>query len=137
MRENPCSTILDIMKGVSENSNSPSIQIGKIIAPPPEIKVSYNGIILDAKDVWISEYLLIGYSRTAKGHIISATQNRSGGGGYAEFASHNHDIDNDYTDTIIYTDTLKEGDYVAIMPMMSSNDGSSQQYIILDKIVHL
>ena len=80
--------------------------------------------------------MLVGYERTAKGHIVSATQNRGGGGGYAAFESHNHDIDNDYTDNIVYTDTLKAGDYVSIMPMMSE-DGSSQQYIILDKIVRL
>ena len=134
--KNPYSTILGVMRGVSLNSNSPSIQIGKIITPPPEIQVDYNGIILEKAEVWISQYLLVGYERTAKGHIVSATQNRAGGGGYAEFASHNHDIHNDYTDNIIYTDTLKPGDYVSIMPMMSE-DGSSQQYIILDKIVHL
>lgn len=128
MRENPYSTILGIVKNTSINANSPSIQIGKIISPPPEIQVSYNGIILDKKDVWISEYLLTGYSRAAQGHIASATQPAAG---------HTHAIDNDYTDSIIYTDTLAAGDYVSIMPMMSSNDGSSQQYIILDKIVHL
>lgn len=134
--KNPYGTILDVMAGVSKNTNSPSIQIGKIITPPPEIQVSYNGIILEKPEVWISEYLLIGYERTAKGHIVSATQNRAGGGGYAQYESHNHDIDNDYTDNIIYTDTLKPGDYVSIMPMVSE-DGSSQQYVILDKIVRL
>ncbi|WP_110955759.1 DUF2577 domain-containing protein [Anaerosinus massiliensis] len=134
--ENPYSKILGVMRGVSLNSNSPSIQIGKIITPPPEIQISYNGIILEKEEIWISEYLLVGYERTAKGHLASATQNRAGGGGYAEFASHNHDIDNDYTNNIIYTDTLKAGDTVSIMPMMSE-DGSSQQYIVLDKIVHL
>lgn len=133
MKENPYSTILGLMKDTSINSNSPSIQIGKIIASPPEIQVSYNGIILDSKDIWISSYLLIGYTRTAKGHIVSATQDAAGGSGEAQYASHNHAIDNDYTDSIIYTDTLLAGDYVSIMPMVSE-DNSSQQYIILDKI---
>ena len=136
MRENPYSTILGLMKDTSINNNSPSIQIGKIIAPPPAIQVSYNGIILDSKDVWISEYLLIGYSRTAQGHLVSETQASVGGSGDASFASHTHSIDNDYTDSIIYTDTLKPGDYISIMPMVSE-DNSSQQYIILDKIVRL
>jgi len=136
VRENPYGTILGVMAGVGKNNNSPSIKIGKIISPPPEIQVSYNGIMLDKKDVWISEYLLIGYVRTAKGNIVSATQNRGGGSGYAQYESHNHDIANDYTDTIIYTDTLVAGDCVSIMPMVSE-DGSNQQYIILDKIVHL
>jgi hypothetical protein len=134
--KNPYSTLLNVMAGVSKNTNSPSIQIGKIIAGPPEIQVSYNGIILDKKEIWISQYLLVGYERTAKGHFVSATQNRAGGSGDPAFASHNHDIDNDYTDNIIYTDTLVAGDYVSIMPMVSE-DGTSQQYIILDKIVHL
>jgi len=122
--------------GVSQNNNSPSIQVGKIIASPPDIKVSYNGIVLEKEEVWISQYLLIGYARTGKGHIISATQDAAGGSGDAEYAAHHHMIDNDYTDTIIYTDTLVAGDYVSIMPMMSE-DGSIQQYIILDKIVRL
>jgi len=134
--KNPYTTILRVMKDISEDANSPSIQIGKIIASPPEIQVSYNGIILDKKEIWISQYLLVGYERTAKGHLVSATQNRAGGSGDPAFARHNHDIDNDYTDNIIYTDTLVAGDYVSIMPMMSE-DGTSQQYIILDKIVHL
>lgn len=134
--KNPYSAILEVMKGVSRNNNSPSIQIGKVITPPPEIQVSYNGIILEKAEIWISEYLLIGYERTAKGHIVSETQPRAGGSGEPAFASHTHDIDNDYTDTVIYTDTLVAGDYVSIMPMMSE-DGSSQQYIILDKIMHL
>lgn len=133
MHENPLETILGVVKGVSKNSNSPSIQIGKVIAPPPAIQVSYNGIILDAKDVWISSYLLAGYTRTAKGTIQSETQSSA----CAVGAPHTHPINNPYTDDITYTDTLKPGDFVSIMPMMSSEDGSAQQYIILDKIVHL
>lgn len=134
--ENPYGSILKMMAKVSERTNSPAIQIGKIIASPPEIKISYNGIILEKDEVWISAYLLIGYQRTAKGHLVSATQNRGGGGGYAQYESHNHDINNDYTDTIIYTDTLIAGDCVSIMPMLSE-DGTIQQYVILDKIIHL
>lgn len=134
--KNPYEEILGVMASVSKNNNSPSIQVGKIISPPPEIQVSYNGIILEKEELWISQYLLVGYERTAKGHIISATQNRAGGGGMAEYESHNHDINNDYTDNIIYTDTLKPGDYVSIDPIMSE-DGTSQQYIIQDKIVRL
>ena len=136
MKENPYSELLNIVSSVSQNNNSPAIQIGKILASPPNIQVSYNGIILTKEEIWISEYLLIGYRREAKGHIISRTQYRAGGSGQAEYQSHNHDIHDDYTDDIIYTDTLIAGDYVSIMPMVSE-DGSSQQYIILDKIVHL
>ena len=136
MKENPYSKLLTIMNGVSQSNQSPLMAIGKIIAPPPEIQVAYKDFILDKNDVWISEYLLIGYERTAKGVITSETQPRGGGGGYAAFESHTHAIDNPYTDNIIYTDTLKAGDYVSIQPLQQT-EGTSQQYIILDKIVHL
>lgn len=135
MDKNPYNEILNMMEGISKGCNSPSIQIGKIIQSPPEIQVDYNGIILTKEELWISHYLLANYPRTAKGHLVSATQNRSGGSGDAEYASHNHDIDNDYTDSIITTDTLKPGMYVAIMPMRIN--GRKQQYILLDEIVRL
>ena len=130
--KNPYSQILGVMKRVSKKNNSPDIQIGKVLASPPDIKISYNGFVLEKEEIWISQYLLIGYERAAKGHLASGTQNAQCSVG----APHEHSIDNDYTDTVIYTDTLVEGDYVSIMPMMSE-DGSSQQYIILDKIVRL
>lgn len=136
MNVTPESQLLGILNGVAKNNQPETIQIGKVLAPPPNIKVQYKDFILEKEDVWISEYLLIGYERTAKGTIKSETQPRSGGGGYALFASHTHEINNPYTDNIIYTDTLKPGDYVSIMPIQQV-EGTTQQYIILDKIVHL
>ena len=136
MNETPEAQLLGIFNGVAKNNQPETIQIGKILAPPPNIKVQYKDFILEKEDVWISEYLLIGYERTAKGTIVSETQPRSGGGGYALFASHTHEINNPYTDNIIYTDTLKPGEYVSIMPIQQV-EGTTQQYIILDKIVHL
>lgn len=136
MNETPESQLLGILNGVAKNNQPETIQIGKVLAPPPNIKVQYKDFILEKEDVWISEYLLIGYERTAKGVIVSETQPRSGGGGYALFSSHTHEINNPYTDNIIYTDTLKPGEYVSIMPIQQV-EGTTQQYIILDKIVHL
>lgn len=136
MNETPESQLLGILNGVAKNNQPETIQIGKVLAPPPNIKVQYKDFILEKEDVWISEYLLIGYERTAKGVIVSETQQRSGGGGYSLFASHTHEINNPYTDNIIYTDTLKPGEYVSIMPIQQV-EGTTQQYIILDKIVHL
>nr|DAU38007.1 MAG TPA: Protein of unknown function (DUF2577) [Caudoviricetes sp.] len=136
MNETPESQLLGILNGVAKNNQPETIQIGKVLAPPPNIKVQYKDFLLEKEDVWISEYLLIGYERTAKGVIKSETQPRSGGGGYALFASHTHEINNPYTDNIIYTDTLKPGDYVSIIPIQQV-EGTTQQYIILDKIVHL
>ena len=136
MNETPESQLFGILNGVAKNNQPETIQIGKVLTPPPNIKVQYKDFILEKEDVWISEYLLIGYERTAKGTIVSETQPRGGGGGYATYASHTHDINNPYTDNIIYTDTLKPGEYVSIMPIQQV-EGTTQQYIILDKIVHL
>ena len=95
-------------------------------------------MILDKHHLFIDEYMLQGHTRHAKGHIVSATQNRAGGGGLAEFASHNHDIDNDYTDSIIYTDTWKVGDLVELTPIYSTDDKTAgQQFILSKKLVRL
>lgn len=126
MHENPYTGILSIMDGVAKEHKSPIIQVGTITAPPPSIRVKYKGIELTEKETYISEYLLSGYTR----HMVGATRNATGGSGYAEYASHNHPIDNDET----WTDTLKAGDKVAIMPI-EAEDETNQQYIILDKIV--
>ena len=78
MQKNPYISLLNLMEQVSRSSNSPDIQIGQILASPPDIKVRYNGIVLTKEELWISHYLLAGYGRTAEGHLVSATQNRAG-----------------------------------------------------------
>lgn len=126
MNENPYSSMLDIVYGAAKDCQSPTIQIGTVITSPPNLTVSYNGMILNSEELYISEYLLPDYTR----HMVGSTSNQSGGSGYAEFASHSHPIDNDET----WTDTLVYGDKVAMMPCQSE-DGTKQQYIVLDKIV--
>ena len=132
MHENPYQNMLNIIKNVSVNNNTPSMRIGQVVSPPPNIQIQYNGIILDKRELWINDYLLPSHSRTKQGHIVSATKTAAGGGGYAEYASHNHSIDNDYTDTDITTDSdLKVGYYVALYPLQDSVDNTAQQYIVL------
>lgn len=137
--EDPFTKLIQVFGDLSKrNSLQKGAAIGKIISPPPEIQVSYNGMILDKTRLWIDEYWLQGHARTARGHIISATQERSGGSGDSAFASHNHDIDNDYTDSIIYTDTWKAGDLVELTPLYSTEDKTAgQQFIISKKLVRL
>ncbi len=125
-QNDPMTEILGVMREVGAKDNPPTMLVGEVIAPPPAIQIRINDIVLDRKDVWISEYLLAGYRREARGHIKSGTQPASC------CTSHAHGIDNDYTDDVVYTDTLKPGDKVSVMPM-----SGSQQYIVLDKVVHL
>ena len=130
--ENPAVKLVKTFQEISKGCNSKEGLQGIILAPPPEIRIAYNNIILDKDDVWINENLLIGYTRTAQGHIVSETQPRGGGGGYAQYESHTHDIDNDYTDSITYTDTLKPGDHVALIKIEGTG-----QYFVMFKAVRL
>ena len=130
--ENSMEKMMGIIHGVAQSHVPTAQSVGIVVAPPPDIIVRWILFELSRDFFYIAVFLLIGYRREARGHIVSATQNRSGGAGDAAYASHNHDIDNDYTDDIIYTDTLKPGDLVSVLPC-----AGSQLYIITDKLVKL
>ena len=49
MQKNPYISLLNLMEQVSRSSNSPDIQIGQILASPPDIKVRYKVIIFDQR----------------------------------------------------------------------------------------
>ena len=119
--------IVDVMHSVVQGDLPRGAQVGIVVSPPPSLVVKMNNIEITAKDVYCSRYLLPGYTR----HMVGQTNNRGGGSGDAAYESHNHPIDNDET----WTDTLKPGMYVAIMPMLIN--GRKQQYILLDEIVRL
>nr|DAG46110.1 MAG TPA: Protein of unknown function (DUF2577) [Caudoviricetes sp.] len=129
--DDPYTGISKILHQIGKREGiQPGIGIGVIVSPPPAIQVAYNGMILDTADLYIDEYWLPGHTR----HIVGATDYRSGGSGDAEYASHNHPIDNDEK----WTDTWKTGDKVALLPIYSSQDmQSAQQYIVLAKLVRL
>lgn len=137
--DDPYSGLSKMLHGIGKREGiQPGIGIGVIVTPPPAIQVAYNGMTLNASDLYVDEYWIQGHTRTHKGHIVSATQYRAGGSGMAEYQSHNHDIDNDYTDTQTKTDTWHVGDKVALLPVYSAQDmKSAQQYIVLAKLVRL
>lgn len=126
--------IVDIMHGVAQSHVPRSAFIGIVVQPPPNFIIKANNIELTKENAYISKRLLIGYERTARGHLISATQNKAGGSGDAQYESHNHEIDNDYTESFIYTDTLKVGDWVSILPCEGTE---GQLYIINEEVVKL
>lgn len=124
--DNPAAEIVSVIQSIARDNRAQMGLRGKILSPPPEIQISYNGIILDKEDIWINEQLLVGYRREARGHIVSGTQPETC------HATHAHGINNEYTNDIVYTDTLKAGDYVA----MQRIEGT-QQYYVLCKVVKL
>ena len=110
------------------------MRIGVVTSPYPNLVIRVDNIDITNEQIYINDYWKPDHYREAKGHIISETQPRSGGGGYAEFASHTHAIHNDYTDTIIMTDTLRVGDEVTVFPVYGQEE---QLYYIGQKVVKL
>ena len=134
----PYQGLLDLHHSIASEAGIQAVnKIGEIVAPPPNLQIRIDDNVLDARWFWIDQYWLQGHERHTKGHIISATQNRAGGGGYAEYASHNHDIHNDYTENIIMTDTWHVGDKVACIPVTEKDNKTVAQYIIACKLKRL
>lgn len=130
--EQSAAKMVDMQHQIAKEHTPLLPTVGKVLTPPPNLSVAWNDIVITKEQIYLNEYWLPGHTRTHKGHIVSATQDRAGGGGYAEFASHNHDIHNDYTDTETLTDTLKPGDFVSVYPQ----DGG-QLFLIENKVVKL
>lgn len=119
---------------ISKAEQPMGVRIGVVTSPYPNLVIYVDNIPITNEQIYLIDYWKPGHYREAKGHIISETQPRGGGGGYAEYASHTHDIHNDYTDTIIMTDTLRVGDEVVVIPVHNQNE---QLYIIGQKVVKL
>lgn len=126
--EQSAASIVDTIHSIAGAHEWMGALIGKIIAPPPEIQIAWNDIILTKEQVYIDLFLLRGYYRETKGHIVSGTQEADCGCG----GMHAHPIDNDYTETWITTDTLQPGDLVSVLPIKGG-----QQFIVLGRVVWL
>ena len=126
--EQSVAKMVDIQHQIAESHVPHGTSVGKIIAPPPDIQIKWNDVILKKERIYIDEYLLVGHKREAKGNIKSGTQDEDCGCGN----KHSHEIANDYTDTIIYTDTLKVGDLVEVTPMKGD-----QLFIVKCKLIYL
>lgn len=118
--------IVDVMHSVVQGDLPRGAQVGIVVSPPPSLVVKMNNIEITAKDVYCSRYLMPGYTR----HMVGQTSDRAGGSGDAAYESHNHPIDNDET----WTDTLKPGTLVLLIPIYSQNE---QLYWLADSGVKL
>lgn len=118
--------VVDVMHGIADNAQPMGTQVGIVVTPPPGLTVRMNNILLDAKDLYISRYLLPNYTR----HVVGETSYKGGGSGMPAYESHNHPIDNDET----WTDTLQPGTLVAVIPVGGQEN---QLYIIADSLVKL
>ena len=78
--------IVNIMHGVAQSHVPRSAFIGIVVQPPPNFIIKANNIELTKENAYISKRLLVGYERAARGHLVSATQNKSGGSGDSAYA---------------------------------------------------
>ncbi|ABR48582.1 hypothetical protein Amet_2428 [Alkaliphilus metalliredigens QYMF] len=115
-----------------ENKAYMGPQIGKVITPPPNIKVSLGDkIILEKNRLIIAAHVLSGYTRQFQGQSNGTitTKTPPSPVSYSEYTVLE---DLNHAGEIVYTDTLKTGDEVILLP---STD--EQKYIIIDKAVRL
>ncbi len=103
----PYVKILNTMKSKGAESNSPTICVGQVISPPPNLIVQTKDLQLYKDDIYIADYLLSGYERN-----VAITDGNG--------------------TTITTTDAIKIGDKLAIMPT-----SDLQTWIILCKVVEI
>ncbi len=142
--------LVSTMHKIAQSNLPVSIGIGTVLAPPPELKIAWNNIILESKDLYIDQFLLPNYKRQLKGNeempkaegsLKTSTKNKQGGAGKPRYVSHQHKINNsydasikgDYKASAIYTDCgLMAGDLVSILPIENG-----QKFIVLGKVIYL
>lgn len=112
-----------VMRKEGERNNPDPLVLGEMTASD---KCNIKGMDFEGDDLYFADHLL--------DHEIDVTiegwktEARSGGSGYAEFASHDHDIKINKKKMKVHT-TLKEGDTVLCYRI------SDDKYVIIEKVV--
>lgn len=75
MKDNPYSALIKIMREQGAKYNPPSIQIGQVISPPPNIIIKIGDLQVDKDNILIADYLLPNYKR----HITIPTVDKASG----------------------------------------------------------
>lgn len=131
MQDNPYSAIIGIMREEGSVHNPPSIMLAEVIAPPPDLLIKIGDIQIGKPNILIADYLLADYQRkysqTGKGTIISKTPPAP-----EKYSEYTVLESLDDSGQITWTDTLKSGDTITVMPTC---DG--QTYIILARVVRI
>lgn len=120
--------IQEVVKNTNEAGQPADYVFGTVTkASPLQIQVSQKIVLTDAQ---------LALTRNVTDYEVNVsitgwkTQTKSGGSGYAEFASHNHDIEISKSKMTIHN-ALKVGDKVV---MMKQKGG--QQYLVIDRVVN-
>ena len=141
---NPYSEIIKLIQIYGASYNPPSIQIGEVISPPPDIVIRVGDLQVDKDNILISDYLLPNYKRqfeipetseakiTTEAYIDNDFEN-------VHSITYKNPITNETLEGTIglkgemmLTDTLQQGDIIAVLPTEDR-----QTYIILARLVKL
>lgn len=132
MKNNPYSKIIEIMKDKGSANNPPSIQIGEVISPPPNLIIKIGDLQVDKDNILIADYLLRDHMREVRTDGMTNIPSKQYETGTTTVNSnHSHSIES-FTihNTKMYTDdTLIKGDLLAVMPVYDR-----QLYIILARL---
>ena len=125
--ENDFNKLVDAFKMlVTDTMNAyvmSDIVIGEVISTSPyQIQVDPKIIIPESNLVFTKNTT----DWTAEISVDHVTENRSGGGGYAEFASHNHDYVG--RKKFLIHNSLQVGDKAILI-----QESGGQRYIVLDR----
>ena len=132
MKDNPYSKLIEQMKKQGATSNPPSVQIGEVISPNP-LTIRIGDLQIDKDNILIADYLLKDYKRKIKIPEVVAT-GETNNVSVGDHGTHKHSVDKIGINEveIIYLDTFKQGDKLAVL---STED--KQTYIILARVVSL
>lgn len=111
MKENPYSKMVELMKKQGASSSPPSIQIGEVIEPPPNLIIKVNDLQIDKDNILIADYLL-----KEEKYI-------------RQFKTSSDKVNWSSTNYIKFVDTLKKGELLAVMPVEDK-----QLYIVLARL---
>lgn len=98
--ENPYIELLSVMQRQGKIDRPPGVRLAEVVTPPPNTIIKMGDLQIGKGNILVADYLLPGYQR------------------------------NTPEDVIMFTDTLKAGNTVVVMPTEDR-----QTYIILARVV--
>lgn len=116
-------SIKDVVAGVMHNASLTDIEIGEVVSENPLIIQTEDKIPISQDSIILTKNTCLHSIDMEVDHL---TENRAGGGGYAEFASHNHGYFG--RKTYLVHNELKIGDKVILL-----RESGGQRYIALDR----
>lgn len=133
---NPYSDLVSIMRDQGSAYNPPSIQLAKVVTPPPNLIISMGDLQLDGGNLLVADYLLSGYQREVILPVATPDSESISPAAVGDHGSHTHTVTTTAAaptpGIMTFTDTLKAGDQLAVMPT-----SDKQTFLIIGRMVSI